>query len=229
MRLTRAVDCSLIVARAVGSALASDSIARRPAPTAEATTVAATSASSRGSGPRTSSARARAGSVNPCSSRVPTVTISAMSTRTGRSGVSSGKVRAAARVTTPRIPAQEPTADILAASAADVGSRRRLATRVKGKIQIGRAIRHTARTASPTATPRPSVRSLSSTRAMIVFICRPMSKKTAFSRRKVMLAQLIRSDSREEALCRTGALCANSKPAMTTARTPEPWTFSAGT
>ena len=83
----------------------------------EATTVAATRASSRGSGPRTSSERANAGSVKPCSRRVPTVTIRAMRTRTGRRGVSSGKVRAAARVTTPRIPAQELTAATLAASA----------------------------------------------------------------------------------------------------------------
>ena len=44
-----------------------------------------------------------------------------------------------------------------------------------------------------------------------------------------MLDQLIRSDSRDGAVCSIGALCASSRPAVTTASTPEAPTCSAGT
>ena len=46
---------------------------------------------------------------------------------------------------------------------------------------------------------------------------------------KVMLDQLIRSESRDGADCSTGALWASSSPAVTTASTPEAPTRSAGT
>ena len=91
--------------RPAGSA----SMSRSPAPVVAPSTVASCRASSRGSGPRTSRVRASHGRVEPCSSRVPTVTTRAMTTSWARSGVSSGRVSAAARVTTPRMPAQEPT------------------------------------------------------------------------------------------------------------------------
>ena len=58
--------------------------------------------------------------------------------------------------------------------------------------------------------------------------CRPMSRKTAFSRTKVTADQFVRSDNRDGALCSTGALWARSRPAVTTASTPEEPTSSAG-
>ncbi len=41
------------------------------------------------------------------------------------------------------------------------------------------------------------------------------------------MRQFIRSAIRDWAVCRTGALWPSSSPAMTTARTPEPWICSA--
>ena len=77
---------------------------------------------------------------------------------------------------------------------------------------------------------RPKVRSWASSSACrISCSCRPMSRKTAFSRTKVTVVQLIRSASREDELCSRGALWASSRPAVTTASTPEASSDSAGT
>ena len=48
-----------------------------------------------------------------------------------------------------------------------------------------------------------------------------------FSRTNAMVRQLIRSAIRDWAVCRIGALCPSSRPATTTAITPEAWISSA--
>ena len=65
----------------------------RPASTADISTVASASASSRSSGPSIRSRRASQGSDNPCSSSVPAVTTKAPSTRTRRCGTASAAAR----------------------------------------------------------------------------------------------------------------------------------------
>ena len=100
--------------------------------------------------------RASAGRVEPCSSSVPTVTTSAMTTSSARSGVSSGRVSAAARVTTPRMPAQEPTTPPRSRSArSTVASARRLVSRVNGIIHSGRSTRQVRSTTTPTSERSP--------------------------------------------------------------------------
>ena len=68
-------------------------MSRSPAPVVAPSTVASCRASSRGSGPRTSRARASTGSVVPWRRRVPTVTTRAITTSSARRRVSSGRVR----------------------------------------------------------------------------------------------------------------------------------------
>ena len=68
--------------------------------------MARASASSAGSGPGTRSRLASHGSDMPWMNSVPATTVNAISSSTSRCGVSSGMTNAAARVTTPRIPAQ---------------------------------------------------------------------------------------------------------------------------
>ena len=70
---------------------------------------------------------------------------------------------------------------------------------------------------------------LASTSAMIQRACRPISRKTEFSSRNEMVRQFSRSAIRDVAVCRMGALCPSSRPAITTASTPEPWISSAAT
>ena len=57
--------------------------------------------------------------------------------------------------------------------------------------------------------------------AMIERACRPISRKTALSSRNWMLRQLSRSAMRDCAVCRIGALWPSSRPATTTATTPD--------
>ena len=74
-------------------------------------TAASCSASSAGSGRGRRSFRISGGSVIPCTASVPATTTNAASTSTARCGVSAGSTNAAARVTTPRMPAQAMTAE----------------------------------------------------------------------------------------------------------------------
>ena len=83
--------------------------------------------------------------------------------------------------------------------------------------------------AAHSATIRPMPRSLSTAPSMIHQACRPMSRKTVFSRTNEIIRQLSRSAIRDCAVCRTGALWPSSSPATTTAITPEAWTSSAAT
>ena len=84
-----------------------------------------------------------------------------------------------------------------------------------------------ARTAAQTAAMRPVDRVLSLTSATIQPAWRPIRRKTVFSRTNAMVRQFIRSAIRDCAVCTTGALCPSSRPAMTTAMTPEAWISSA--
>ena len=86
-----------------------------------------------------------------------------------------------------------------------------------------------ARVAAHTATIRPADSGLSPTSSNSHWACRPMSRKTVFSRTKAMVRQFIRSAMRDCAVCRIGALWPRSRPAITTAITPEAWISSAAT
>ena len=102
-------------------------------------------------------------------------------------------------------------------------------TTPNAKIQIGRStttVRNTA-TATRIARGRPE-RGVDDALRRCVCVCRPMTRKTAFSSRYWIVVQLIRSASRDGAVWISGALWPSSTPAMTTARTPEAWMSSAG-
>ena len=58
--------------------------------------------------------------------------------------------------------------------------------------------------------------------------CRPMSRKTTFSRTNCTVRQLLFSAMRELAVCSLAELCPSSSPQTTTASTPEAWISSAG-
>src|SRR6478735_2690158 len=84
-----------------------------------------------------------------------------------------------------------------------------------------------ARTAAQTAVMRPVDSVLWLTSSTIHPAWRPIRRKTVFSRTNAMVRQFIRSAIRDWAVCTTGALCPSSRPAMTTAMTPEAWISSA--
>ena len=69
--------------------------------------------------------------------------------------------------------------------------------------------------------------SLSATPSRIQRACSPISRKTVFSSRKAMVRQLMRSAIRDCAVWMIGALWPSSRPATTTAMTPEEWSSSA--
>ena len=54
-----------------------------------------------------------------------------------------------------------------------------------------------------------------------------MRRKTAFSRRNEIIRHTVRSKSRDVAAWISSALCPSTRPAITTARTPDPWISSA--
>ena len=83
------------------------------------------------------------------------------------------------------------------------------------------------RVARQTATIRAPESVLSARSCSSHCACRPMSAKTAFSRRNAIVRQLMRSAIRDWAVCRIGALWPRSRPATTTATTPEEWSSSA--
>ena len=73
------------------------------------------------------------------------------------------------------------------------------------------------------------LRGLSETSRTIQLVCRPMSRKTAFSSRNANVRQLRRSAIRDDGVCSSGALWPSARPATTTASTPEAWISSATT
>ena len=169
--------------------------------------------------------------MSPWPNRVAAVTVNAISSSTSRCSKSSGMTNAAASVTTPRIPAHEVTAAVFHDGTGRlvsprVGARR---TSRKAKIQIGRSRTVAAIAAAHTPTIRPRESVLSPTSAKIHRACRPISRNTVFSSRNEIVRQLSRSEIRDEAVCSTGALCPSSRPATTTASTPEAWISSATT
>ncbi|MPM95549.1 hypothetical protein SDC9_142704 [bioreactor metagenome] len=58
--------------------------------------------------------------------------------------------------------------------------------------------------------------------ATISWVCRPISRNTAFSSRNCRVCQLIRAERRASAVCSRWARCPSTIPATTTASTPEP-------
>ncbi len=201
-----------------------------PARPACCSATASCSASSSGSGRGRRSSRTRAGSVGPWISSVPATTTNAASRRADTCGMLEGRAKAAARVTTPRIPAHE-----MAIGTCHGGFGSARPTRgiirgryVAGNTQTNRARITAARTTAQTATSRASDSEPARALATTCFTCRPMSRKTAFSSRNCTVDQLIRSDSRDEADCSVGALCPRTMPVTTTASTPEACASSAG-
>ena len=82
-------------------------------------------------------------------------------------------------------------------------------------------------TPTSTATTKSAIRPPDSVEvdsaSMIRRACRPISRKTVFSSMNWIVAQLTRSASRDCPLWITGDLWPSSRPAVTTAITPEPW------
>ena len=94
------------------------------------------------------------------------------------------------------------------------------------KIHSGRSAITTASTTALTRTSRESP--VPATRSTMAWACRPMSRKTAFSRTNWIVAQLRRSAMRDWAVWKYIDLCPSSTPAVTTASTPDACTSSAG-
>ncbi len=135
-------------------------------------------------------------------------------------------MNAAARVTTPRMPAH-PTRKALGAQPAAPRLEVSSSGTRSAKIQISRIPITVTRTEAHTSAIHPSGRSEASTSAMIQFVCSPISRKTAFSSRNEMAPQVVRSAMRDGAVWIRGALCPSSRPATTTAMTPDACTDSA--
>ncbi len=161
---------------------------------------------------------------------MPPVTANATSTSRLCCSTSAGIAKAAARVTTPRMPAQ-PT--IAASRQVDSPSGWRVGSMASsartGKTHTRRSSTTARNVARQIHATRPGPSPLSAASVRIRLACSPISKKTAFSSRKEMVRQFSRSAIRDEAVCSTGARCPSSRPATTTARTPEPCSSSATT
>jgi hypothetical protein len=86
----------------------------------------------------------------------------------------------------------------------------------------------TSNVSAATATICPRGRVLDARSSTMPRTCMPIRKNTAFSSRNWMVAQLVRSNTRDVADWMTGALCPSSRPATTTASTPDASISSAG-
>jgi len=186
-------------------------------------TVAACKASERASGPRSPSARTRTGSVSPCSNKVPAVTTIAAKINVSRNGTPSGIRKAAARVTTPRRPAQPMMSAYDQGTVESPVSRSRWNSR--GRVPRTHASRITM-TPPRTAAQKPAICSAESSECELASIIlrawRPIIKKTVFSSRNSIVAQFTRSLRRDCPDWITGDLWPRIKPAITTEMTPEP-------
>ena len=144
---------------------------------------------------------------------------------TSRSGVAAGSTNAAARVTTPRMPAHDTTVVSRGVSAS--GSSRSRSIAAVAKTQ---AKRMTTTAANTPRAPRPmrvALRSLLPTADTMGRISRPISRNTTPSSRNVMVDQLDWANRRAGADCSRSALWPRMSPAMTTASTPDAWISSA--
>ena len=186
------------------------------------TTVAACNASERASGPRSPSARTRKGKVRPCSSKVPAVTTIAAKISVSRCGTSAGINSAAARVTTPRIPAQPITR---ASTTAALGRRRGRGGTGSARVPVTQSIRMTITPTQHGGTeagdPQAGERRSPNRRR-----CRP--RLQADQQEHGVLQQELDGrpvDPLAEPDCpvwMTGDLWPEIRPAVTTAMTPDP-------
>ncbi len=99
---------------------------------------------------------------------------------------------------------------------------------VAGNTQTKRSTMTVTSTAMHDQVMRAVDRSLLLRSLTIDLICRPISRKTAFSRTYEIVVQLVRSNSRDDADWMRGDLCPSTTPATTTASTPDgcesrPW------
>lgn len=182
-------------------------------------------ASSRGSGPRRPTLRASHGSVRPWSRRVPTVTTRAASTSTSRSGTDGGNDRAAASVTTPRMPAHPTT---IAPESDGESARPRVRANV-ARTASRRTTTTVPRVATHVATMTGQPRSDSEAAAQTDRACNPMSRNTEFSSRNWIVRHVMRPATLSPGPCSTWLRCPRTSPATTTASTPEPPNSSVGT
>ena len=115
---------------------------------------------------------------------MPATTVNAISSRTSRCSKSAGMMYAAASVTTPRMPAQptrkvcrhEGTSPVSGSGPGRISRNREMNT------QTIRSTITPTRVAAQTSTIRPDESSLSWTSASSHCACRPISRKTVFSR-----------------------------------------------